>query len=1031
MSIRFKVSPVLMVVLILSIGCGKAEPTVTSVSPTNTLVSDGTSSSATSFPSPEAASPMIEPSPVPTATAESVATKDTQEKTCGGNPDAECLIAACAKAMGGIDKVDSLETMRLAQDWPDHDLIRYEIKRPNLVKMGDDLVFDGERAAWLKGKNADGTPRIELVPEEEWKDFEMDIGWYVPAFFDHPAEYMGTETVDGIETHILQVTLPLGAVMTYNLDAQTYLVYRAASDITIGEKEHHMERTYSDYRVHDGIMYPHAFTYEGRDGTEVLTATMEKLEFNIPLEDERFSVPLTTPEPSAGTVLLVFGQRFIPDIYTAVRPAFEEAGYRVIVASRKMVPLKGKNVNLEVDVDLLLEDVRVEDYDAILFNCDNDITFGSARAETDRIAQEAVAQGKVLAAICSGPRVLAYAHVVEGKTTTGEPSETCRMLEQGGATCTGASVERDGLLITARDRYASRAFVEMIIGVLQEDIDTTNSSVPITFTKSEQDFGDTRTFSIVIEDVDLDNDNDVFIANYIGPSKLWLNDGNGVFVDSYQRFDTPEVHGAAIADLNGDGYPDIFLLSHATPSKVYFNDGAGAFTDSQQNIGLATDSPGMIVLGDVDGDGDADAFISYPSDPNRLWLNDGTGIFSVTDTEYGDSGKSFAMVLADFNGDTFLDLFLSMNDQPDQVWMNDGSGNFANSGQTLGSSVGDDHVDSQDIDGDGDQDVVVANSVEGIKIWLNQNNTGVFVEAGPYFEAGAWHGKLCDVDLDGDFDLITTHWTNGNKLWLNDSSESFTSLGQIFESTQALSIACGKLDADDDNDVVFGNNNGSGGNALYFRDNGPSRIYVPSAPVVDVPLGPPPVLDGILEEDEWASGLQDKLSDGSELLLMHDGEYLYVGIRASAKGSGVGSICVDRGEQVAILHSSAALGTSIYEKDGAEWQQIQEFTWQCRDTDSSAAAQTEREEFLQAEGWLANNGRMGVPEEVEYQIAIPKGSLQLAVTFLGPSGFDSVAAWPQDLSDDCQNIELITGPTPGRLQFSPQTWMTVSPADGP
>ncbi len=178
--------------------------------------------------------------------------------------------------------------------------------------------------------------------------------------------------------------------------------------------------------------------------------------------------PANTAEPGIGTVLLIFGDRFISDIYTAVRPAFEEAGYDVVVASRTMEPLQGKNVNLKVEVDLLLEDVQVEDYDAILFNCDNDITFGSARAETDRIAQEAVEQGKVLAAICSGPRVLAYAEVVEGVTTTGEPSQTCQMLEQSGATCTGADIERDGLIITARDRYSSRAYVQAIIEAMQE-----------------------------------------------------------------------------------------------------------------------------------------------------------------------------------------------------------------------------------------------------------------------------------------------------------------------------------------------------------------------------------------------------------------------------------------------------------------------------------------------------------------------------------------------------------------------------------
>ncbi|MEJ2734277.1 MAG: hypothetical protein P8189_12050 [Anaerolineae bacterium] len=207
-----------------------------------------------------------------------------------------------------------------------------------------------------------------------------------------------------------------------------------------------------------------------------------------------------------------------------------------------------------------------------------------------------------------------------------------------------------------------------------------------------------------------------------------------------------------------------------------------------------------------------------------------------------------------------------------------------------------------------------------------------------------------------------------------------------------------------------------------------SNAPVAAGPVVDVPLGSPPILDGVLEPDEWAGTFQDKLSDGGELFLTHDGKYLYVGLRAGAKGSGVGSICIDRGGQVAILHSSAALGTAIYERQGAEWQQIQDFSWRCRDTGSSAAAQRERSAFLEAEGWLANNGRMGVPEEVEYQIAIPEGPLRLAVAFLGSPSFDSVAAWPRDLGDDCRNIKLITGPTPQRLQFSPQTWTSVSPA---
>lgn len=206
---------------------------------------------------------------------------------------AERLVSECAAAMGGIEKIDSLKTMRITQRFPDHsDPIHYDIERPNRVRMGDLLVFDGKRASWLEGTNDDGTPRkAELVPPEAWKDFEIDIAWYVPAFFDYPSEYLGKETLDDVETYRLQVALPLGAVVTYNLDASTFLVRRASSSIVFEDKEYHFYRSYSDYRRLDGILYPYACDYAGRDGVEVLTATMVELEFNVPLDDERFAIP--------------------------------------------------------------------------------------------------------------------------------------------------------------------------------------------------------------------------------------------------------------------------------------------------------------------------------------------------------------------------------------------------------------------------------------------------------------------------------------------------------------------------------------------------------------------------------------------------------------------------------------------------------------------------------------------------------------------------------------------------------------------
>jgi metal-dependent hydrolase (beta-lactamase superfamily II) len=160
---------------------------------------------------------------------------------------------------------------------------------------------------------------------------------------------------------------------------------------------------------------------------------------------------------------------------------------------------------------MLLEDVQVEEFDAIIFTCDNDITFGSALAETNRIVHDAIGQGKLLAAICSAPRVLAYADAVAGMTVTGEPSQTCQMLIEAGADCTGERVEVDGLVITARDRYASRDFSQAVLDTLQAQ-----SSSPIT--------GESSKDQIVFYS-ERDGNSEIYIMNADGsdPRRLTFN----------------------------------------------------------------------------------------------------------------------------------------------------------------------------------------------------------------------------------------------------------------------------------------------------------------------------------------------------------------------------------------------------------------------------------------------------------------------------------------------------------------------------
>jgi hypothetical protein len=205
----------------------------------------------------------------------------------------------------------------------------------------------------------------------------------------------------------------------------------------------------------------------------------------------------------------------------------------------------------------------------------------------------------------------------------------------------------------------------------------------------------------------------------------------------------------------------------------------------------------------------------------------------------------------------------------------------------------------------------------------------------------------------------------------------------------------------------------------------PTPTPAPPSPLTSPVTNVPPAIDGTLSPGEWDGARQVELPGGGQLLFLHDGDYLYLGIRAAANP--LGSLCLDRGDEVAILHSSAALGTAIYREDGQGWQRTKDFSWDCRSTGDSAFAQRQRDEFLQREGWVANNGRTGTPEELEFQIAVPEGedSLRLAVTYLQAPDYGSVIWWPPELDDDCRNIQLLRGPVPERLQFSPETWGTV------
>ena len=76
--------------------------------------------------------------------------------------------------------------------------------------------------------------------------------------------------------------------------------------------------------------------------------------------------------------------------------------------------------------------------------------------------------------------------------------------------------------------------------------------------------------------------------------------------------------------------------------------------------------------------------------------------------------------------------------------------------------------------------------------------------------------------------------------------------------------------------------------------------------------------------------------------------------------------------------------------------------------------------FFQDEGWLAANGLMGTPNELEYQIKIPDQDFRIAVVYIKATPPYEKVPWPANLDDDC--IDPTPGGLPLRTEFSLEQW---------
>jgi len=167
--------------------------------------------------------------------------------------------------------------------------------------------------------------------------------------------------------------------------------------------------------------------------------------------------------------IIISFKDFRDEEYFIPKQILKRAGAKIITVSNSTGTALGVEGG-EAQVNILLENLKVEDFDAIVFiggpgalkYLDNEISY--------KIVKDTVSQNKLLAAICISSVILAKAGVLENKNATVWSSSldksAVKTLKENSANYEEKSVVIDGRIITGNGPLAAKEFGEKIVEAL-------------------------------------------------------------------------------------------------------------------------------------------------------------------------------------------------------------------------------------------------------------------------------------------------------------------------------------------------------------------------------------------------------------------------------------------------------------------------------------------------------------------------------------------------------------------------------------
>jgi outer membrane lipoprotein-sorting protein len=214
------------------------------------------------------------------------------------------ILAKNFKAKGGLEKLKAVKTTRTSGTMtigPGMDVpFVMEQKRPNCMRM--DITFQGMtivqaydgKAGWMLNP-MQGRKDPEPMAEDALKQVDLQADMDGPLV-DYKAkgstiESLGKEKVDGSDAYKLKLTLKSGDVLTFFLDADSFLEVRIEAKMKIRGTDVENVTTVGDYKEVGGLMIAHAMESSQKGSPQKQKMLFSKIELDVPIDDARFKMP--------------------------------------------------------------------------------------------------------------------------------------------------------------------------------------------------------------------------------------------------------------------------------------------------------------------------------------------------------------------------------------------------------------------------------------------------------------------------------------------------------------------------------------------------------------------------------------------------------------------------------------------------------------------------------------------------------------------------------------------------------------------